>query len=79
MKKIQFFLIIFFTSFLFSQTINSTEIEIYKKIDLFGEVLEKINKEYVDETNQSEGMDAAINGLLQSLDPYSSYMSPEIF
>ena len=79
MKKIQFFLIIFFTSFLFSQTINSTEIDIYKKIDLFGEVLEKINKEYVDETNQSEGMDAAINGLLQSLDPYSSYMSPEIF
>jgi carboxyl-terminal processing protease len=79
MKKIQFFLIIFFISFLFSQTINSTEIEIYKKIDLFGEVLEKINKEYVDETNQSEGMDAAINGLLQSLDPYSSYMSPEIF
>jgi len=79
MKKIQSFLVIFFTSFLFSQIINSAEIDIYKKIDLFGEVLEKINKEYVDETNQSEGMDAAINGLLQSLDPYSSYMSPEIF
>ncbi len=53
--------------------------EIYKKIDLFGEVLEKINKEYVDEINQSESMDSAINGLLQSLDPYSAYMSPEIF
>ena len=79
MKKIQFFFIVFFISFLISQTINSAEIDIYKKIDLFGEVLEKINKEYVDETNQSEGMDAAINGLLQSLDPYSSYMSPEIF
>ena len=79
MKKIQFFIIVFFTSFLFSQTNNSAELDIYKKIDLFGEVLEKINKEYVDETNQSEGMDAAINGLLQSLDPYSSYMSPEIF
>ena len=79
MKKIQFFIIVFFTSFLFSQTSNSAELDIYKKIDLFGEVLEKINKEYVDETNQSEGMDAAINGLLQSLDPYSSYMSPEIF
>ena len=79
MKKIQFFLIVFFTSFFVSQTMNSAEIDIYKKIDLFGEVLEKINKEYVDETNQSEGMDAAINGLLQSLDPYSSYMSPEIF
>ncbi|MDA9681927.1 S41 family peptidase [Candidatus Pelagibacter sp.] len=79
MKKIKYFFIFFFTSFLISQAINSAEIAIYKKIDLFGEVLEKINKEYVDETNQSEGMDAAINGLLQSLDPYSSYMSPEIF
>ena len=49
------------------------------KIDLFGEVLEKINKEYVEEINQSESMDSAINGLLQSLDPYSAYMSPEIF
>ena len=57
----------------------SAEIDIYKKIDLFGEVLEKINKEYVDEFNQSESMDSAINGLLQSLDPYSSYMSPKIF
>ena len=79
MKKIQVFLIVFFTQFLFLKQINSAEIDIYKKIDLFGEVLEKINKEYVDEINQSESMDSAINGLLQSLDPYSSYMSPEIF
>ncbi|MDA7588225.1 S41 family peptidase [Candidatus Pelagibacter sp.] len=79
MKKIQLYLIIFLLSFLFSHSINSAEIDIYKKIDLFGEVLEKINKEYVDEINQSESMDSAINGLLQSLDPYSSYMSPEIF
>ena len=64
---------------LFLQGVNSSENEIYKKIDLFGEVLEKINKEYVDEINQSESMDSAINGLLQSLDPYSAYMSPEIF
>ncbi len=53
--------------------------DIYKKIDLFGEVLDKINKEYVEEINQSEVMDAAINGVLQSLDPYSAYMSPESF
>jgi len=65
--------------FIFTQNVNSKENDIYKKIDLFGEVLEKINKEYVDEINQSESMDSAINGLLQSLDPYSSYMSPEIF
>ncbi len=79
MKKIRLYLIIFLSFFLFSHSINSAEIDIYKKIDLFGEVLEKINKQYVDEINQSESMDSAINGLLQSLDPYSSYMSPEIF
>jgi len=79
MKKIHFYLIIFLSSFSFSCSVNTAELDIYKKIDLFGEVLEKINKEYVDEINQSEGMDSAINGLLQSLDPYSSYMSPEIF
>ncbi len=79
MKKIQFYLIIFLSSFFFSYSVNSAELDIYKKIDLFGEVLEKINKEYVDEIDQSEGMDSAINGLLRSLDPYSSYMSPEIF
>ena len=79
MKIVQFYLIIFVTQFLFLKQINSAEIDIYKKIDLFGEVLEKINKEYVDEINQSESMDSAINGLLQSLDPYSAYMSPEIF
>ena len=64
---------------LFVSKAYSSENNIYKKIDLFGEVLEKINKEYVDEVNQSESMDSAINGLLQSLDPYSAYMSPEIF
>ena len=53
--------------------------ELYKKIDLFSEVLEKIQDEYVDEIDQAEIMDSAINGVLQSLDPYSSYMSPKIF
>ena len=79
MKKIQFYFLVFLSSFFFSYSVNSAELDIYKKIDLFGEVLEKINKQYVDEIDQSEGMDSAINGLLQSLDPYSSYMSPEIF
>ena len=79
MKKFKFLLLIFFSIFCLNKTVLSAEIDIYKKIDLFGEVLEKINKEYVDEFNQSESMDSAINGLLQSLDPYSSYMSPKIF
>ena len=79
MKKIKFLLLIFFSFFYLNKTVISAEIDIYKKIDLFGEVLEKINKEYVDDINQSESMDSAINGLLQSLDPYSAYMSPQIF
>ena len=79
MNKKKYFLIIFLINLIFFPSVNSSESDIYKKIDLFGEVLEKINKEYVDEIDQSESMDSAINGLLQSLDPYSSYMSPEIF
>ena len=75
-KKLIFFIA---ASLFFSGISHSDNIEIYKKIDLFGEVLEKINKEYVDEVDQSKSMDAAINGLLQSLDPYSSYMTPESF
>jgi carboxyl-terminal processing protease len=75
-KKLIFFFII---SLLFFQKTFSENSDIYKKIDIFGEVLEKINKEYVDEVDQSKGMDAAINGLLQSLDPYSAYMTPESF
>ena len=76
MKKLFFLIII---SLLFFEKGFSENSDIYKKIDLFGEVLEKINKEYVDEVDQSKSMDAAINGLLQSLDPYSAYMTPESF
>ena len=76
-KKILNFLCLIY--FLGTPAVFSADNDIYKKIDLFGEVLEKINKEYVDEIDQSESMDSAINGLLQSLDPYSAYMSPEIF
>ena len=79
MNKKRTFIIIFLINLVFFPSLNSSESDIYKKIDLFGEVLEKINKEYVDEINQSKSMDSAINGLLQSLDPYSAYMSPEIF
>jgi carboxyl-terminal processing protease len=53
--------------------------KLYEKIDLFSEVLEKIKEEYVDEVDQAKSMDAAINGVLQSLDPYSAYMGPELF
>ena len=53
--------------------------KLYEKIDLFSEVLEKIRDEYVEEIDQAEAMDSAINGLLQSLDPYSSYMNQKTF
>ena len=59
----------------YSQNID----KLYEKIDLFSEVLEKIQNEYVDEINQADVMDSAINGVLQSLDPYSAYMNPKIF
>ena len=59
----------------YSQNVN----KLYEKIDLFSEVLEKIQNEYVEEVDQAETMDAAINGALQSLDPYSAYMNPEVF
>tara|TARA_B100001250_G_scaffold386187_1_gene382494 strand:- start:1081 stop:2226 length:1146 start_codon:yes stop_codon:yes gene_type:complete len=81
MKNIFYKLLIVF--FLYLSFINlgysKNEEDIYKKIDLFSEVLEKINKEYVDEIDQSDAMDAAINGVLQSLDPYSAYMTPELY
>ena len=76
MKNIIFILIL--TIFLFQKSFSEND-NIYDKIDVFSEVLEKINQEYVDDVDQSKSMDAAINGLLQSLDPYSAYMTPESF
>lgn len=81
MKKINFLILFFIlsiflnTNYLYSKNSN----ELYEKIDLFGDVLETIKQEYVDEVDQADIMDSAINGLLQSLDPYSAYMSPKFF
>ena len=63
----------------FGMAYSKSPDNIYEKIDLFSQVLEKIQDEYVEEVDQSEVIDSAINGVLQSLDPYSSYMSPEVF
>jgi carboxyl-terminal processing protease len=72
-----FSIIILFNLFgyVYAQNLN----KLYEKIDLFSEVLEKIQTDYVEDVDQAKSMDSAINGLLQSLDPYSSYMSAEIF
>jgi carboxyl-terminal processing protease len=81
MKKINFIIILTILNLLINNNYlhSKNSSEIYKKIDLFGEVLETIKKEYVDEVDQAEIMDSAINGVLQSLDPYSAYMSPKSF
>jgi len=76
MKK-TLFLIIITLNFLSTPVFSNNDL--YEKIDLFGEVLENIKKEYVEDVNESDVMDSAINGVLQSLDPYSAYMSPELF
>ena len=77
LKKFLFFI---FTIIFLTTNINAKDNkDFYKKIDLFGEVLEKIGKEYVEDIDESEVIDSAINGVLQSLDPYSAYMSPELF
>ena len=78
MKKIFYISICVYFS-IFGPSFSKNSDEFYKKIDLFTEVLEKVQSEYVDEINQSEVMDSAINGVLQSLDPYSAYMTPELF
>ena len=75
MKKI----IVIFFFYLISLSNLYGKNDLYEKIDLFGEVLENVKKDYVDDINQSELMESAINGVLQSLDPYSAYMSPELF
>tara|TARA_B100000674_G_scaffold256226_1_gene211248 strand:+ start:178 stop:1320 length:1143 start_codon:yes stop_codon:yes gene_type:complete len=81
MKKFILIISIYFLIFNlnYSSSSRGNENNIYKKIDLFSEVLDKVKKEYVEDIDQSEVMDAAINGVLQSLDPYSAYMSPSMY
>ena len=58
---IKIILILSFTFFFKNLTYSANEDNIYQKIDLFSEVLDKINKEYVEEINQSDAMDSAID------------------
>ena len=76
MKK-KIFLTLLLLNFFHTSLLSKNDL--YEKIDLFGEVIENIQKDYVDDVNQAEMMESAINGVLQSLDPYSAYMSPELF
>ena len=77
LKKTLYIFLLFF--FMTEGLLANANEKLYNKIDLFGEVLEKVKDEYVDEIDQADVIDSAINGVLQSLDPYSVYMSPELF
>jgi carboxyl-terminal processing protease len=53
--------------------------ETYRQLDLFGDVFERVRADYVTEVGDEKLIEAAINGMLTSLDPHSSYMSPKSF
>ena len=59
--------------------LNANENDIYKQLNLFGEVYERVRSEYVEKVTDKELIEAAINGMLQSLDPHSSYLNAENF
>jgi carboxyl-terminal processing protease len=68
---------------LFSGPVNgqtqSNSSETYRQLDLFGDVFERVRADYVKEVGDEKLIEAAINGMLTSLDPHSSYMSPKSF
>ncbi|MDX2205075.1 MAG: S41 family peptidase [Hyphomicrobiaceae bacterium] len=51
--------------------------EIYKQLDLFGDVLERVRADYVDKPDDAQLIDSAINGMLAALDPHSAYLNPK--
>ena len=56
---------------------SSERSSVYEQLDLFGDIFERIRSQYVEEVDEAELIEAAINGMLTSLDPHSSYMSPK--
>jgi carboxyl-terminal processing protease len=62
-----------------SQQASAANSEIYRQLDLFGEVLERVRSDYVEKPDDSKLIEAAINGMLMALDPHSSYLNPKHF
>ncbi|PPR78344.1 MAG: Carboxy-terminal processing protease CtpB [Alphaproteobacteria bacterium MarineAlpha2_Bin1] len=61
-------------------TTHASDLEkTYKQLDFFGKVFDKVKKNYVDEVSDEKLMEAAINGMLQSLDPHSGYLNEKNF
>lgn len=56
---------------------NSRNSNVYEQLDLFGDIFERIRAQYVEEVDEAELIEAAIDGMLTSLDPHSSYLSPD--
>jgi carboxyl-terminal processing protease len=62
-----------------SQSASAANSEIYRQLDLFGEVLERVRSDYVEKPDDSKLIEAAINGMLAALDPHSAYLNPKHF
>ena len=62
-----------------SQSASAANSEIYKQLDLFGEVLERVRADYVEEPEDPKLIESAINGMLAALDPHSAYLTPKHF
>ncbi len=58
---------------------SSPNSEIYRQLDLFGDVLERVRSDYVEKPDDTQLIESAINGMLASLDPHSAYLSPKHF
>ena len=56
---------------------NARAATVYEQLDLFGDIFERIRSQYVEEVDDADLIEAAINGMLTSLDPHSSYLSPD--
>ena len=73
------FTIITLILFIFTVNAEEKETSIYQQLNMFGEVYERVRREYVEEVSDKELIEAAIEGMLQSLDPHSSFMNSESF
>ena len=83
-KNTSFFIaLLFFLSFLYvslnSVSAQNNRQETYKQLNLFGDVFQRVQEQYVEEITDKELIESAISGMLQSLDPHSSYLSPESY
>jgi carboxyl-terminal processing protease len=62
-----------------SQSAAAANVDVYKHLDLFGEVLERVRADYVEKPDDGELIESAINGMLSGLDPHSTYLNPKHF